>query len=63
MKIKNLAEKITGLVVLVEVNKKVHQVMLDKNQTDSIKFILPQLFEDGVVKVSGEVLESISFIK
>lgn len=39
------------LVVLVEVDKKVHQVDLSEEQMNNLLFILPQLFDDRVIKV------------
>jgi len=43
-------------IVIVEVKGKCYQVILDKEQTDSLIFILPQLFDDHIIKISKEEL-------
>ena len=50
-------------VVLIEVNGKIHQVSLDKEQMASLIFILPQLFDDHKIKVMKEELDNIYFKK
>ena len=44
------------LVVLVDVNKKVYQVNLDKEKMNILISFLPQLFDDGVIKIIKEEL-------
>ena len=43
-------------IVVAEVNGKCYQVILNKDQTDSLIFILPQLFDDHIIKISEEEL-------
>jgi len=44
-------------VVLISHEKKTYQVALDNEQMNSLIFILPQLFDDHVIKVLEEPLD------
>lgn len=44
------------LVVIIEVDKKVYQVDLNKEQMNDLISILPQLFSDNIIKVISEEL-------
>jgi hypothetical protein len=48
-------------VVLIEINGKIHQVDLDKDQMQSLIFILPQLFDNHKIRVNEKELENIYF--
>ena len=50
-------------VVLIEIEEKIYQVDLDKQQMESLIFILPQLFNDHKIKVIDKELENIYFEK
>lgn len=50
-------------VVLIEVEGKIHQVDLDKEQMNSLIFVLPQLFDDHKIKVLEKELENVYFEK
>ena len=44
-------------VVLISNEKKTYQVALDNEQMNALIFILPQLFDDHVIKIVEEPLE------
>jgi len=49
--------------VLIEVKGKIHQVDLDKDQMQSLIFILPQLFDNHKIRVNAKELDNIYFEK
>ena len=44
------------LVVLIDVEGRTYQVELSQSQEDSLIFILPQLFDDHIIKILPEAL-------
>ena len=46
-------------VVLISNENKTHQVALNNEQMNSLIFILPQLFDDHVIKIVEEPLDII----
>lgn len=44
------------LAIIIEVNKKVYQVALNKENMDTIISFLPQLFGNGIIKILPEEL-------
>lgn len=59
MKLKKTKQK---LAVLIEINRKVYQVALSREQVDSLVFILPQLYDDNIIKVmEGDLPVTISY--
>jgi hypothetical protein len=45
-----------GCCVLISVKGKTYQVALDKEGQESIAFILPQLFDDHIIKILPDEL-------
>lgn len=51
----------TGAFLIKLTNGKIHQLILDKKMIDELINSLPSLYKDGVIQISKEPIESITF--